>query len=98
MRTGAILVNTSRGGLIDEAPLLNALSHRRIQAALDVFTEEPLSADHPLRKVPNAVLTPHVGYGTREMYQIFYGNSIENAIAFLDGAPIRQFMPEKHVM
>jgi D-3-phosphoglycerate dehydrogenase len=44
------------------------------------------------------VLTPHVGYGTREMYQIFYRNSIENALAYLDGAPIRQFAPERHLM
>jgi phosphoglycerate dehydrogenase-like enzyme len=98
MRDGAILVNTSRGGLVDEASLLGALGERRIQAALDVFNEEPLPADHPLRSAPNAVLTPHVGYGTREMYQIFYRNSIENALAYLDGAPIRQFAPERHLM
>jgi phosphoglycerate dehydrogenase-like enzyme len=98
MRDGAILVNTSRAPLIDEQPLIDALHNRRIQAAIDVFNEEPLPADHPLRSAPNVVLTPHVGYGTREMYQIFYRNSIENTLAFLDGTPIRQYSPDRHLM
>jgi phosphoglycerate dehydrogenase-like enzyme len=98
MRPGAILVNTSRGPLIDEPSLIEAVRSRRIQAALDVFNQEPLPVDHPLRSAPNVVLTPHVGYGTREMYRIFYRYSIENALAFLDGAPIRQYLPEKHLM
>ncbi|MBB3455998.1 phosphoglycerate dehydrogenase-like enzyme [Rhizobium sp. BK313] len=98
MRDGAILVNTSRAPLIDEKPLIDALQNRRIQAAIDVFNEEPLPADHPLRSAPNVVLTPHVGYGTREMYQIFYRNSIENTLAFLDGAPIRQYSFDRHLM
>ncbi len=78
--------------------MIDALQNRRIQAAIDVFNEEPLPADHPLRSAPNVVLTPHVGYGTREMYQIFYRNSIENTLAFLDGAPIRQYSPDRHLM
>jgi phosphoglycerate dehydrogenase-like enzyme len=98
MRPGAILVNTSRAGLIDEASLIEAVNNHRIQAALDVFSQEPLPADHPLRQANNVVLTPHVGYGTREMYQIFYRYSIENTLAFLNGAPIRQYLPEKHLM
>lgn len=98
MRDGAILVNTSRAPLIDEPALLDALAGRRIQAALDVFTEEPLPRDHPLRSAPNAVLTPHVGYGTREAYELFYRNSIENTLAFLDGAPIRRYEPDQHAM
>ncbi|MDE1996211.1 MAG: D-2-hydroxyacid dehydrogenase family protein [Rhizobiaceae bacterium] len=98
MRAGAILVNTSRAPLIDEQPLLDALRDRRIQAAIDVFSEEPLPPNHPLRSAPNVVLTPHVGYGTREMYQVFYRNSVENILAFLDGAPIRQYSPDRHLM
>jgi phosphoglycerate dehydrogenase-like enzyme len=95
MRKGAILVNTSRAPLIDEDALLEGLHERRIQAALDVFNEEPLLPDHPLRSAPNVVLTPHVGYGTYENYELFYRNSIENALAFLDGAPIRRYFAGK---
>jgi phosphoglycerate dehydrogenase-like enzyme len=96
MRRGAVLVNTSRAALIDETALLEALSKGRIQAALDVFPEEPLPSDHPLRSAPNAVLTPHLGYGTLDTYRIFYRNSIENTLAFLDGAPIRRYDPGRH--
>ncbi len=98
MRDGAILVNTSRAPLIDEAALLEVLHARRIQAALDVFNEEPLPAGHPLRRAPNTVLTPHLGYGTLDTYQVFYRNSIENTLAFLNGAPIRLYQPRQHVM
>ena len=94
LRKGAILVNTSRGPLINEEALLEALHERRIQAALDVFDEEPLPQDHPLRTAPNTVLTPHVGYGTSENYELFYRNSIENTLAFLDGNPIRRYVSE----
>jgi phosphoglycerate dehydrogenase-like enzyme len=94
LRKGALLVNTSRGPLIDEEALLEALNERRIQAALDVFNEEPLPENHPLRAAPNLVLTPHLGYGTYENYETFYLNSIENTLAFLDGAPIRLYVAE----
>jgi D-3-phosphoglycerate dehydrogenase len=96
MRPGALLVNTSRAGLIDEAALLDALHVGRIQAALDVFGEEPLGRGHPLLDAPNTVFTPHVGYGTRENYQHFFRNSVENALAYLDGKPIRRYEPELH--
>jgi phosphoglycerate dehydrogenase-like enzyme len=89
MRPGAILVNTSRGPLVDEAALLAALAERRIVAALDVYDREPLAADHPLRRAPNTVLTPHLGYCVRENFAVFYRQSIENVLAFLDGTPIR---------
>lgn len=95
LRQGAILVNTSRAPLIDEEALLEALHERRIQAALDVFSEEPLPKTHPLRNAPNVVLTPHLGYGTRENYEFFYRRSIENTLAFLDGAPIRPYLTEQ---
>jgi phosphoglycerate dehydrogenase-like enzyme len=94
MKPGAILVNTSRGPIVDEAALLAALQARRIVAALDVFDREPLPADHPLRRAPNTVLMPHLGYGVRETWQQFYPQSLENALAFLDGRPVRVVNPE----
>lgn len=91
MRPGAVLVNTARGEIIDEAALLDCLAERRIaMAALDVFEEEPLPADHPFRSLDNVVLTPHVGYVTRETYQIFYQDVVEDIEAFIKGCPVRQ--------
>jgi phosphoglycerate dehydrogenase-like enzyme len=89
MKSGAILINTSRGPLVDEAALLEAVRAGRIIAALDVYDREPLPANHPLLSAPNTVLTPHLGYGVRETWTEFYGQSLENALAFLDGKPIR---------
>lgn len=93
MKPDAILINTSRGPLIDEAALLDELRRGRLVAALDVYDREPLPVDHPLRTLPNVVLTPHLGYCTREVYAQFYGESIENVLAFLDGKPIRLVNP-----
>ena len=88
MKPDAWIVNTSRGPIIDEAALLAALRENRIGgAALDVFDEEPLPADHPLRRLPNVVATPHVGYVTRESYAVFYHETAENIAAFLAGQP-----------
>jgi phosphoglycerate dehydrogenase-like enzyme len=94
MKHGAILVNTSRGPIIDEAALLAALHANRIVAALDVFDREPLPAGHPLRSAPNTVLSPHLGYCVQETWQQFYPQSIENALAFLDGKPVRVTNPQ----
>ena len=94
MKPGAILVNTSRGPLVDEAALLERLRSGKLIAALDVYEQEPLPAQHPLRSLPNAVLTPHLGYCTREVYAQFYRESIDNVLAFLDGEPIRVVNPE----
>ncbi len=94
MKPGAILVNTSRGPLVDEAALIAAVEAGRIVAALDVYGEEPLPAGHPLRSAPNTVLTPHLGYCTSEIYEEFYRESIENILAYLDGKPIRVINPE----
>jgi len=94
MKAGAILVNTSRGPLVDEAALLAAVQSGRIVAALDVFDREPLPPDHPLRTAPNTVLTPHLGYGVAETWAQFYPQSVENALAFLDGKPVRVLNPE----
>ena len=94
MKSGAILVNTSRGPIVDEAAMLEALHAGRIVAALDVYDREPLPADHPLRSAPNTVLSPHLGYCVRETWDAFYPQMIENALAFLDGKPVRVTNPE----
>jgi phosphoglycerate dehydrogenase-like enzyme len=90
MKPSALLVNTSRGPLIDEAALIAALRERRISGAgLDVYDEEPLPADHPLRRLDNVLLTPHLGYVTEDTYRAFYGETVEAIVAFLAGAPVR---------
>ncbi|ASR36918.1 hydroxyacid dehydrogenase [Prauserella marina] len=90
MKSTALLVNTSRGPIVDERALLAALTERRIGgAALDVYDVEPLPADHPLRSLPNVTLTPHLGYVTRDVYEVFYGDAVENIAAFAAGSPIR---------
>lgn len=93
MKPGAVLVNTSRGPLVDEAALIEASRAGRITVALDVYDREPLPADHPLRTLPNSVLTPHLGYGVQEAWAQFYPESLENALAFLDGRPVRVMNP-----
>jgi phosphoglycerate dehydrogenase-like enzyme len=93
MRPGAILVNTSRGPLVDEAALVQRLRTGQLVAALDVYGQEPLPDDHPLRSLPNTVLSPHLGYCTNEVYGQFYRESIENILAFLAGSPSRVLNP-----
>ena len=91
MKPTGYLINTSRGPLVDEAGLLRALREGWIAgAALDVYDTEPLPADHELRRVGNALLTPHIGYVTRDTYTGFFAGVLEDIQAFLDGAPIRQ--------
>jgi phosphoglycerate dehydrogenase-like enzyme len=95
MKPSACIVNTARAGLIDEPALVTALRERRIGgAALDVYAIEPLPADHVFRKLDNVLVTPHLGYVTREMLTSYYAFAIENMAAYLDGAPIRVVTPQ----
>jgi phosphoglycerate dehydrogenase-like enzyme len=90
MQPSAYLVNTSRGSLVEEAALIEALRTGQIAGAgLDVFDEEPLRVDHPLRRLPNTVLTPHLGYVADSGYRLFYGDAVEDIRAWVDGAPLR---------
>lgn len=89
MKPGAMLINTSRGGLVAEAALIEALTAGRIRAGLDVYNEEPLPEDHPLRRVPNAVTTPHLGYVTEGAYAAFYRDAVEDIAAWRAGTPVR---------
>ncbi|OWT77096.1 MULTISPECIES: D-2-hydroxyacid dehydrogenase family protein [unclassified Achromobacter] len=90
MKPGAYLVNTARGGLIEQDALLDALQKGPLGgAALDTFDIEPLPADHVLRRQPKLLLTPHLGYTVEETFAWFYRLSIENIEAWLGGAPVR---------
>lgn len=90
MKPTAYLINTSRGPIVNEKALIAALESRKIAgAALDVYDQEPLPADHVLRRLDNVVLTPHLGYVTVENYRQMYGQAVEDIRAFLDGHPVR---------
>jgi len=90
MKRSALLVNTARGPIVDEQALVHALRHSVIAgAALDVFDEEPLPVNHPLRRLENALLTPHLGYVTTENYRLAYGEAVDDIRAFLAGTPVR---------
>ena len=94
MKRSAYLINTSRGPIVDEAALIRALGDGTIAGAgLDVFDEEPLPLDHAFRRLPNIVITPHLGYVTSETYRIFYGHAVEDIKAYLDGKPVRVLKP-----
>jgi D-3-phosphoglycerate dehydrogenase / 2-oxoglutarate reductase len=95
MKPTAFLINTARAAITDEEALADALAERRIAgAALDVFMEEPLPPDARLRKLDNVLLSPHAGWTTHESYGPWIEMTIENAIAFIAGNPIRVHNPE----
>jgi phosphoglycerate dehydrogenase-like enzyme len=89
LKPGAIVVNTSRAGLVDQGALLEAARARRVIAALDVYTHEPMPPNDPWRSAPNTVLTPHLGYVTQGNMAALYKESVENLLAWLAGNPIR---------
>jgi len=90
MKPTAYLINTSRGPLITESALITALRDRKIAGAgLDVYDIEPLPPDHPFRWIENVITTPHIGYVTKRTYQTFYGHTVENILAWIEGQPIR---------
>ena len=90
MKPSAILVNTSRGPICDSAAVIDALKSARLAyAGFDVYDQEPLPIDHPLRTTPNVILTPHIGYVTDENYRSSYPQIVENVLGFLDGKPVR---------
>lgn len=94
MKPDAWIINTSRGPIIDQAALRATLEAGTIGGAgLDVYDEEPLPADHPLRHAPRTVLTPHLGFVTEDTYQVFYRDTVENVAAWLAGSPIRVMNP-----
>jgi phosphoglycerate dehydrogenase-like enzyme len=90
MKSSAYLVNTSRGPIVDQTALVEALRENRIAGAgLDVYDTEPLPLDDPLRSLPNTLLLPHIGYVTTDAYRVFYRHAVEDIVAFDAGAPVR---------
>jgi phosphoglycerate dehydrogenase-like enzyme len=83
MKPTAFLINTARGPIVDEAALVETLRDQKIAgAAIDVFDQEPLPAEHPFRRLPNVLATPHLGYGSRSLYELFYRDTVTNIKAW----------------
>ncbi|HEY8695933.1 MAG TPA: D-2-hydroxyacid dehydrogenase family protein [Chloroflexota bacterium] len=92
MKPSAYLINTSRGPVVEEAALVQALTSRRIAGAgLDVYDEEPLPADNPLRKLPNVVLTPHIGWPTDLGVGRFADAAVDAVLSYIDGKDFERF-------
>ena len=90
MKKTSFLINTSRGPIINENDLVEALKDQKIAGVgLDVYDKEPLPQDHKLRFLPNALLLPHIGFVTAENYSKFYSQMIENLDSFASGKPQR---------
>jgi phosphoglycerate dehydrogenase-like enzyme len=95
MKREAILINTARGPIVSESALVEALEQGRIAGAgLDVYSEEPLPMNHPLRRLDNVVLLPHRGYATVEILRERYEMAMNNILSFLDGKPVNLLNPD----
>ena len=95
MKDNAYIINTSRGPIIEEGALIDALNSKKIAGAgIDTFDIEPLPKDHPLLSTPNTLITPHIGYVTNEAYEAYYDGIIENVITFLNNNPVRVLNPD----
>lgn len=95
MKRGAVLINTSRGPIVDETAMIAALKSGHLgHASLDVYDREPLPADHELRTLENITLSPHLGYLSQDIYRVFYGDALASIEAWMDSKPIRILNPE----
>ncbi|MEK4366332.1 D-2-hydroxyacid dehydrogenase family protein [Paenibacillus sp. FSL M8-0212] len=93
MKSSALLINTSRAGIVDQEAMVEALQSGVIAGAgLDVYVQEPLPVNHVMRTLPNVLATPHLGYVTRGNYEIYYNHTVENIAMFLKGTPIRKLL------
>ena len=91
MKPSAFLINTSRAPIVEQAALLRALEERWIAGAgLDVFDVEPLPHDHPFRRLPNVLATPHLGYVSEDNYRAYFNHAVEDIEAWLGGEPVRR--------
>lgn len=94
MKSSALLINTSRGPIVEEAALLAALREKKIAGAgCDVFDVEPLPLSHPLRQMDNVVITPHLGYASQQNYRAYFPGVVDDIRGFLDGKPVRVLTP-----
>lgn len=98
MKRSAFLINTSRGFIVNEAALVDALERGLIAGAgLDAYESEPLAPDHPYRRLPNVLATPHMGYVSGDNYRLWYGQIVENISAWKQGKILRRMDPSRNV-